>query len=415
MSTCSSCGAARSDIGPFCPVCGADGRAAVDWLGASPGSSPLAESTVVVRSSVGRSNAVMVGVGLVAVMVLGWAALGRSGEAPAESAGPSTTVAPAGDSGSTTTEPTTTTTAPRRSTTSSTEPEPGGPVLGYEIGLVAIGPSTILDLDTGRRLEVDLPGGPVGAVDGFLLTVENDAVWAVPLGDLDGPAQLIVDGPQAQPLQIGRSRTDGAVWVSDDVALSRWQLVDLATGSLLDELGPVSDFWVQPGLSHLGPEFLSPLSGGVFEWGEGGYRRVGDGFLLTVSGDIALVLDCNDPMQCLWQRHAVADWSAIGDPIEATGSWANLVAMGRLMLRENEVGESELFDFASGTAVTALGQSDIWEGFYSDESGRFVTFRSGNEARLLDLDTGESANLRLFNNAVLVPRDDVAWLLGAQP
>ncbi len=429
MSACADCGAPSSDSGPFCPVCGADGRRPLEWIGSS---TPSTSSTTVVRSGAGRPSALMVGVGVSVVLLFGWAALGGSDESPAESAASSTT-APSG-----TTEPveSTTTTAPQQSETTEWlvvdpsspttefrsdqtvdgEQKPTGPMLGYETGLVAIGNDlsgrSVVDLDTGLRMEIEIPGRAVGVVDGHLLTAEDGgATWAIPLADLDAAPVLLSESTLGLS-QVGRSRTPGAVWVSAEGPEATWRLVDVASGSTLDRIDPAPSFGLRWGIDGVGPELVSPVSGGVFEWGPEGYLRIRDGFLTTVSGETALVLECDDSLRCAWQRYSVADWSAVGDPIVAergASGYAQLLARGRLLWLSDSTGGS-VTDLQTGNEPQGIRESDIFEGFHSDDSGRFMTFRVGSEVRLLDLDTGAFADLDLFGDAVLVPRSEVQSL-----
>ncbi len=320
----------------------------------------------------------------------------------------STTERPSSTAGSQTTIPTTLGDGPTRGQLGD-----GTPLLGESTGLrLVIGHNvnrpTVLDLDTGEVLLAPKTSAviqPTAVAGEWLIGQRDGGLVAVPLDDLAAePVTMLPGGlSRGQLVMPPQSpRQDGLVWIVEYGDPERTlQLVDLATGRSVAQ-GPKIDadapVWVlSPPSSSGAPALLGHLSGGVYEAGAEGYRRVGQGRLMAADDTRVLVEACDDYLQCrlswfdreTWESLDLASPASGGDQITFVGGtdWISVLDYGfdglTLQLLNVETGaryeieERDIDPMVYGNAGPAISPD-----------GRWLARQYGLDITIVDLESG---------------------------
>jgi hypothetical protein len=329
------------------------------------GSDPTVESVQVVstgprgpRRTTGRALAVVAGVGLLLLVGLALGGDPDDGAQAADQGSPGTSESSAAAERTTTSRPRTTTT--RETTTTTTIPV--GPVFGESVGagLLVFGPAgwQLVDLDTGRRTELALPGSPyeMVAVSGGVVSSfggDRDAqLYAI---ERDGVSDPVLLGVADQVLPAGRPDRvwliDGGGRVNEGGGLANEtadvRLVDLR-GEVLRSF-QVAARYVTRGLED---GVVIERGGRVYVANEDGIRPLAVGWTVGTTEHDLLVLSCDDDASCGVGRHPVDGSTAtrlveVVD-VENTGYESSTALDGRfaLMATDYGAGDQSLLLFA---------------------------------------------------------------------
>ncbi len=253
---------------------------------------------------------------------------------------------------------------------SRTSMAPGEFLLGEPTGLWLFyggtDPLQRIDLDTGELVDFGIQAYPVLATGGDVVLYQGEAKVSGWVSTAEPGEQALIwkTGP------VAPAADDGMVWILDrsrdmehpsgePVGSGRWELFDIAAnrvvarrpGDRYEQSGsaaaaskpPVGRFEV---LSP-GPEYSSRPDG-VYRYGDDGYRRVGDGRVLTYDDASVLMEDCAGG-RCDYSWVGRVGGEPVGDPV-ANGSVvsAELLAGGRWLQTIDGAGQAQLLDRESG-------------------------------------------------------------------
>ncbi len=432
MARC-QCGESSPDDARFCASCGSALGEETGLLGVTnAGSSSAGAGVTTVATTGGVDRRFLVVAVMLLAAVIGWAAW--TGSSEVESADSSSTTLPGADAPTSTaptsTAPTSTapTSMPAATSTigaisSATPPSTlgegpalwqlgdGSPLLGEPTGLrLLVGHNvnrpTVVDLDTGELFLAPKTSAaiqPTAIFGDWLIARTADRLVAVPLNDLGAEPVTMLPDSQGQIDLIPQSpRQDGLGWVvENDMSERTLQLIDLATGRSIAQ-GPSVDHdepvWVlSPPSSSGAPTLLGHLSGGVYEAGAEGYRRVALGRLMTADDTRVLVETCDDHLRCAFTWFDRETWEPLdldspqsgGDQITfiAGTDWLAVLDYaieGRELLLLNvetgaqyEVEEPHIDPMAYGIVGSEISPD-----------GRWLALRYGLDITIVDLETG---------------------------
>lgn len=299
-----------------------------------------------------------------------------------------------------------------------------GRLFGVDTGLVAIVSGRplvrVVDLDTGRELEVALRGNPI-AVVGDRLVLSDDAerrVTSVPLDNLEAEPTVLGQGFFLDSDVAASPDGETIRLPTDPDRPTSWNLVDAVTGEVDRSLDIAPE--ILAGLvSHpvggpSGLDLMSPRTGGIYRLGIDGYEFVRSGMLSAVSGPYALVAECTSQLRCSLTRHRWSDWTPDVDPL-GTDDIREVIAEGRAAVLFSSDG-NEYLDLDRGDPVASWSQGQLFDWFASSFDGRFVATRNAGRVEIIDLDTDETVTLSISGETVvLANRNVVLGLIAATP
>jgi hypothetical protein len=381
MAPCGNCGLAGPDDARFCSRCGTGlGGAGLELR--AVGTLISSESNLTRNQGNRLWPVVALGLGLLGL--LWWpSTTAPAAELPVQTIRPTTTrsadqaalgpptaapLSPVTTESPLSPRPTPTVVEVASTTVATTVIGAGGPLLGQPSGLsLLIGDLAGLqrvDLDTGVVTSFDVRGWPVRVAGSWLVVAEPDrlSVRAVPLATPEVNSQLL--GYSATPGVVAAGPQSAQVWFLALEAEPTWRLVDLDTGTTLDEVATTEG----GGFVTNDPAVASSAAGGVFtnvvgpvgrgRSGDGAidygsYRKVFDGRPVAVSDDLVLVQTCSRATQCRLQWLDRATWQVIDRPApEGRSYWSGWLSPGGRVLTyyRDDVG-AQIFDVERGSLI----------------------------------------------------------------
>lgn len=278
-------------------------------------------------------------------------------------------------------------------TTMPTQLDPAGfsRPTGYDLVMGGGSPLLRLGLDSGTIERYEERATPL-AVTGEYLLIESDGWMTVPLDDLGAePFDLAPPGREVYP---GISATTGHLWLlpsSGSSALA--QRVDPGSGAVLEEreISSESSGHIPGPYSSVSgsPDYMSPLTGGVYRFGDDGYKRVLDGRILVRGVRLALIETCDDRLRCSEAWFDLDTELRVDHPTppDADGYRGILGSDRWLVQAHGPNWEYELIEIGTGRIVDQM--SGRREPLSISPDGRLAAVNDGDSLVVVDLDTGE--------------------------
>ncbi len=172
------------------------------------------------------------------------------------------------------------------------------------------------DLTTGMSFPLDIKGAPLYFVDGWLVYVEEATVQVLNLLDAASEPLVILESePSGSGLQVSVDASPTIVTVtrfSEDSSSAE------ATGFVIGQ-------WDEPIVTdsvsqwNLAGGLISSPGSGTYELTPDGYTRRGDGFVIGMNRDVAVIWECHQSLSsCQMRVRDRASWNVVGSSIKAT-------------------------------------------------------------------------------------------------
>ena len=288
----------------------------------------------------------------------------------------------------------------------------GKPLLGESTGFRLImnsqtnGP-LVLDLDTGELRSAPGVGTslePVAVVGDRLIGRRFGQMVSLPLDDIDAEPVALSGNASYRAIDLASPRTDDLVWLSNfSDGTGSAVLVDPADGSVVETTVEDERFSaLHRSMSYAfgEPDLVTSAAGGVYERRGDEFTKVADGSLIVADEFRALVLVCNDSLECRTQWFDRESWLLIG--ISAPeGSFIDASFVNRtnwLVVVGNEADDFRvrLHDVELGTEIElerTMVTRFLDSGPTISPDGRWLAWTLGGKLFVLDLDNGTETEI----------------------